>query len=167
VEQVIGQPGSIRRIHAVVVVRKPLDAAQEEKVQRLLAAAVGAVTERGDTVVVQPLAALPANGDSVLDDAGNPVSSASSDGKTPLNADTRLAADAGLYARIAVGLILLAVAGGAVFLLRRSRPQAATRLNDAQRAAALQRIQHWMQQDETAAPKWPAPSRDQAGGLKA
>ncbi|HVE52858.1 MAG TPA: flagellar basal-body MS-ring/collar protein FliF, partial [Ramlibacter sp.] len=65
VEQVVSQPGGIRRIQAVAVVRRSLDAAQQEQVRRVLAAAVGASFERGDTVVVHtletaPLAAVPA-----------------------------------------------------------------------------------------------------------
>lgn len=56
VEQVVSQPGSIRRVQVVAVVRKALDAAQEEQLRKVIAAAVGATLERGDTVVVQSLA---------------------------------------------------------------------------------------------------------------
>lgn len=161
VEQVIGQPGSIRRIHAVVVVRQPLDAAQEEKVQRLLAAAVGAVAERGDTVVVQTLAALTADGGNIPD---GPGAAAPADGK--LSAGDTPFADAGNHLRIVAALILMAAAGIALFLFRRSRPQADTRLSETQRTAALRRIQEWMQQGANAAPQWPGSAKDQAGGLK-
>ncbi|WP_200848025.1 flagellar M-ring protein FliF C-terminal domain-containing protein, partial [Rhizobium sp. 18055] len=55
VEQVVSQAGAVRRIQVVAVVRQALDGAQEDKLRRLLAAAVGANTERGDLVVVQSL----------------------------------------------------------------------------------------------------------------
>jgi flagellar M-ring protein FliF len=140
VEQVIGQPGSIRRIHAVVVVRQPLDAAQEEKVQRLLSVAVGAVTERGDTVVVQTLAAL------VSDKSNEPGASAATDDDGGLtHAAAQPAGGAGDYARLLAVLVLAGAIGLAFFLMRRSRPVEHTGLTEIQRAAALQRVQEWMQ----------------------
>jgi flagellar M-ring protein FliF len=60
VEQVVSQPGAVRRMQVVAVVRQSLAPEQREQVQKLLAAAVGASTERGDTVVVQALQAVPA-----------------------------------------------------------------------------------------------------------
>jgi flagellar M-ring protein FliF len=62
VEQVATQPGAIRRLHVVAVIRQVLDERQIEQMRTLVAAAVGAVPERGDSVVVQSLAAFqPAN----------------------------------------------------------------------------------------------------------
>ncbi|MEO6936642.1 MAG: flagellar basal-body MS-ring/collar protein FliF [Collimonas sp.] len=58
VEQVVAVPGSIRRIQVVAVVPKSLDDAQVERIKNVVAAAVGASRERGDTVVVQPLSAF-------------------------------------------------------------------------------------------------------------
>ena len=55
VEQVISGPGSILRIHAVGVVREPLDAAGIEQVRALIGHAVGASKDRGDTVHVLPM----------------------------------------------------------------------------------------------------------------
>jgi flagellar M-ring protein FliF len=55
VEQIVSQPGGIRRLQAVAVVRRTLDADQQEQIRRLLAAAVGASVDRGDTVVVHTL----------------------------------------------------------------------------------------------------------------
>ncbi len=57
VEQVVSQPGAIRRIQVVAVVRQELGPQQKEELHRLVAAAVGASAERGDTVVVQALRA--------------------------------------------------------------------------------------------------------------
>lgn len=58
VENIVAAPGSVRRIEVVAVVRKPLDAVQQERIEGIVAAAVGAAAERGDTVIVQPLTAL-------------------------------------------------------------------------------------------------------------
>lgn len=52
VEQVVTGPGSIRRLQVVAVLARGLDANQIEPVREMLAAAVGASKERGDTVVV-------------------------------------------------------------------------------------------------------------------
>src|SRR5205085_12594964 len=45
VEQVVSQPGSVRRMHVAAIVRQGLNAAQQEQVRQLLAAAVGASFE--------------------------------------------------------------------------------------------------------------------------
>jgi flagellar M-ring protein FliF len=58
VEQVASAPGAIRRVQVVAVVRQPLDATQIDQMRQLVAAAVGAVPDRGDTVVVQSLQAF-------------------------------------------------------------------------------------------------------------
>lgn len=60
VEQVVTQPGAIRRLHVAAVVRNPMDAQQLEQARSLLSAAVGGVTERGDTIVIQTLKAFDA-----------------------------------------------------------------------------------------------------------
>lgn len=56
VEQIVSQPGAITRLQVVAVVATELSDAQREQARALLGAAVGALTERGDTVVVQTLA---------------------------------------------------------------------------------------------------------------
>jgi flagellar M-ring protein FliF len=60
VEQVVSQPGAVRRLHVAAVIRAPLDAQQLDQARALIAAAVGASPERGDSVVVQSLAAFAA-----------------------------------------------------------------------------------------------------------
>jgi flagellar M-ring protein FliF len=56
VEQVVGQPGAVRQLQVLALVRQELDAARREQVRQLVAAAVGVSPERGDTVVVQGVA---------------------------------------------------------------------------------------------------------------
>ncbi len=58
VEQVASQPGAIRRLHVVAVIRQPVSPEQGERMRELVAAAVGAVPERGDVVVVQSISSL-------------------------------------------------------------------------------------------------------------
>lgn len=60
IENVVRNPGSIRRIAVVAVVKKTLDNTQLEQLKTLVAASVGASFERGDAVVVQMLGALAA-----------------------------------------------------------------------------------------------------------
>lgn len=136
VENVVSQPGSIRRIHLVAVVRKPLPKEQVQDLERLLAAAVGAAPERGDSVVVQTLAVPPA--------AVAPTSPAGP------AAPARAPAPALPW--------VWGLAGGAVVLLlvlaslasRWLRPRGPLRsLSDAQRQAMLQRVQSWVVEAET------------------
>lgn len=53
VEHIVSQPGSIRRIQVLAVVRAELDSTGREQVRALISAAVGAVPERGDVVLVE------------------------------------------------------------------------------------------------------------------
>lgn len=154
VEQVVSHPGAIRRMQVVAVVREDLDADRKEQVQRLLAAAVGASPERGDTVVVQVLlppvrqhqAAPPAVSAPKVQAAG-----------TPQDHWPGLAV-------AGASLALLAFAAGTAMHRRRSRSRAAAvrGLSDSQRQAALEQVRTWMLQ---AAPQVQAPaSRRGSGG---
>lgn len=148
VEQIVSQPGSIRKLQAVAVVRQPLDAQQLEQVRLLLAAAVGASFERGDTVVVHTAAAsvLPAV-------PGEPAAAAPVTGphgaalSPPARAQAATAALAQGWVLVAV-LVATALAGAALVWRRRAlaavpAPQGAL-LTEAQRQAALARVQAWL-----------------------
>lgn len=138
VEQVVSQPGSIRRIQVVAVVRKALDAADEEQTRKVIAAAVGASLERGDTVVVQSLksAAIPLQ--AVPDAAGDP----------PRAADVSAAGRDDTPAPVlAIAGLLLAVLGGAVWFLLQKRKVPQPAMTEAQRKSALRQVQAWMQQE--------------------
>lgn len=146
VEQVVSQPGSIRRIQAVAVVRRALDPAQQEQVRRLLAAAVGASFDRGDTVVVHtmetvvPPAAVPTPG---LDAAP------SSEAPATVPAAARQAkGDVEPWAAGGFVVLLVLVAAALLLRARRRRPVAAPpALTDAQRQLALARVQSWLAAD--------------------
>ena len=129
VEQVVSQPGAIRKIHVVAVVRQDLDATVREQVQRLLAAAVGASPERGDAVVLQvlkpPAPTLP-----------EPV-------VQPAPAATGPRGEQGVAWWVLAGALLLAALN--LGFARRLRARAAAPvLSDAQRRATLLQVQAWM-----------------------
>jgi flagellar M-ring protein FliF len=150
VEQVVGQPGSIRRIQVVAVVKKALDANQQEQLRKLVSASVGAVAERGDAVVVQSMATLAAP-------ASPP---AGSDAEAPASARAEEPAAAGVHERPAAVAsartmtIPLAGALGAVAIAltvlvaltgrrRRAAGESST-LSDADRKVALAQVQGWL-----------------------
>jgi len=155
VEQVVSQPGSIRRIQVVAVVRKSLDAAQEDQLRRVIAAAVGASPDRGDAVVVQSLAG----------GAIQPPETGTVPGASEAGAETQAQAVAAerstpgnalvSWTQLVLGGVLLAVL--AVILFRSSRRDAVSRsaqmnrtsLSEAERAAALRKVRDWMREPAT------------------
>lgn len=139
VEQVVSQPGAIRRIQVVAVVRQKLDAEQKEQLTRVVAAAVGASTERGDTVVVQLLQPVPAQ-------AEQPATTPAR-GEVGPERRASGAASEWLGAGV-VGLALLLAAMAVALRRRQAPPVADSVLTDAQRRAALQRVQTWLLQSE-------------------
>lgn len=147
VEQVVAHPGSIRRLQVVAVVRSSLDAAQEDRIKRLVAAAVGALPERGDTVVVQPLESaqslVPQTSVVQAHPSGAEQEIAEGDGVAP-------AAEGGaLVVRVLALVLLLAAVSLLVYRQSRQRgkPPTGASLSPAQREAALQRVRQWMNQD--------------------
>ncbi|SFC97659.1 flagellar basal-body MS-ring/collar protein FliF [Collimonas sp. OK412] len=154
VEQVVAVPGSIRRIQVVAVVPKSLDEAQVERIRNVVAAAVGASRDRGDTVVVQPLNAFGA-GDVA---GGNRV--AAGDGNVHEDADRSAApASNGIASSVSdrtsqlvplllLALLLVAVSIFGVASLRGHRKTAtdAPALSEEQREVVLQQIRSWMQE---------------------
>jgi flagellar M-ring protein FliF len=147
VEQVVSQPGSIRRIHVVAVVREPLATGEETRLERLLAAAVGASPERGDTVVVQALRPKPKE--------QQPAPASVEAG--------REAPDTGDGTRWVGWFAGFAAAGLVLFALvqQRLRRAASTPklLTDAERQATLERLQTWVLEAAPAASGTPEQRR--------
>jgi flagellar M-ring protein FliF len=168
VEQVMSQPGSIRRIQVVAVVKKALDPNQQEQIRKMVAASVGASIERGDTVVVQTMDAISAPA-SVAGVAGAPRP----DGETatsqeevaramPGRADEARTGGKSTSPRVNVTVIGLGLLSSLVAilglwlarLLRQRRgivaaqPSQAASLSEAQRRAALAQVQAWMRGGE-------------------
>lgn len=154
VEQVVSQPGSVRRIQVVAVVRQLLPPAQEESLKRLIAAAVGASPERGDAVVLHSIGSAAALSADTM--APSTTAAGAPPGDTSPVADSafqRLAIEPQMLAVLLA--ILLGVAWMAIGWVRtrqatRSDPRGVAEpqaLTEAERAAALQRLQGWMNGD--------------------
>lgn len=137
IEQVISQPGAIRRLQVVAVVRQAVGESRRAELQQLVAAAAGASLERGDEVVVQihdpaavgePTTAAPPPRQS----SGAPAPGESA-------AQFAVALALGLAAGLCMALVL-------VWTLHRSRHRSgeARRLSLAERNAALQRVEAWL-----------------------
>ncbi|SEK93108.1 flagellar M-ring protein FliF [Roseateles sp. YR242] len=151
VEQVVSQPGSIRNLQVLAVVKVPLDAQQVERTKALLAAAVGASTSRGDVVVVQPLAGLNALAPTSQDETPAPIPSSAtrladeapivSQAQQPATQDSPrqvILALAVLVAVLVFGLVTWALAS------RNARARHRTPLSDTERQAALARVRGWL-----------------------
>lgn len=164
VEQVVGQPGAIRRIQVVAVLRQAPDAGQEEKLRAVLAAAVGAVSDRGDTVVVQSL--MPGVALSTPSESGYPVLAAE-------NAEERaqpapLPLGVGVY--LAATILALALVALAIWSTRAGARQPRARRGGAvqpltalEREEALARVRSWLEADGPI----PAPNGSGTRGLGA
>jgi flagellar M-ring protein FliF len=147
VEQVVSQPGSVRRLQVLAVIKVPLDAEQIEQTKSLVAAAVGASLERGDVVVVQPL-----NGLHGLN-RQEPETLAAGPGPSALPEQRQdVAAEApGGTSSLPPVVIALGVLVGVVALvllawtLSRGRQVAARApMTEAERQAALAQVRQWL-----------------------
>lgn len=131
VEHVVSQAGAIRRLHVVALVRQPLGEQQRAEVHKLVAAAVGSSPDRGDTVVVQSVAAAPA--------VEPPVASKEAAPSLPASGG----AEPGTAWMAALALAGFLAAGLAWF--RRSSASTRPRpLSDRERRAALAQVRSWM-----------------------
>lgn len=148
VEQVVAQPGSVRRIALVAVVNTKLDDAKIESLKAALAAAVGASFERGDTVVVTPLAA--------------PIQAPVATQTEPMMERTQAAAklepdDANVWVLGALALLAagLAVGFGVASVLGRGHAGQGAQggLNQAQREVLLSRVNQWLDGAAAATPE--------------
>lgn len=144
VEHVVSQPGAVRRIQVVAVVRQELTGTQRDEVQRLLAAAVGASLERGDTIVVQALQPQPAR---EVAETAPPLAG------TPRPVVARPAASGAATARevlILVAVVFLVLGLASAVRDRRQRARVQPALTHAQKQAALARVQTWVLQSDAA-----------------
>lgn len=156
VEQVVSQAGSIRRLQAVAVIRRPTGAQELEQVRKLLAATVGASMERGDTVIVQVQAShLPqdATGNANTDTPANTLSAQGIENpERPSSPETtwsqRLSQYWAPYQWAVLLTLTLLVTTGVVLLANKTTgvQQHSKALTPQQRQAALNQIRAWMAQ---------------------
>jgi flagellar M-ring protein FliF len=143
VEQVATQPGAIRRLNVVAVVRQPLDDRQLEQMRVLVATAVGAVADRGDSVVVQslrafdPAAAQDAVAASMIDESG-PAS------RPHAAAAAAATAGWGAVASLAALLAAALATGGWMMWRRRTATGASAALTPSQREDLLAQMRTWL-----------------------
>lgn len=144
VEQVVTQPGTVRRIHVAAVVRQPLDAQQLEMARTLLTAAVGGIAERGDTVVVQTLKAFDTA--AVQEGATAPAIAAPA---PPAVAPTPHAAAADAWKAPLVAAVAIAAVFAVLlawFALRRrpARVEGPAALSEGERHALAAQLKQWL-----------------------
>lgn len=140
IEQVVTQPGAIRRLQVVAVISQVMDDSQIEQMRLLVAGAVGAVPERGDRVVVQSLRGFESASpqDLVEPTRSGAVSSVSNSVVLPHPA--RPGPEA--IAATAFALCLAATFAGWLFLRRRRTNSPS--LTAAQRQALLDQMRLWL-----------------------
>jgi flagellar M-ring protein FliF len=149
VEQLTSVPGAIRRIQVVAIVRRSLDTAQIEQLRVLVSAAVGAISERGDQVVVQSLAGLgatagqpttiPTTKEEHIEP--DPAASVSTTSHNLGDARSEVASRGDAAIVVSLSLLLLAVLTcGFTWALSRRRRS----MTSVQREAALARVKAWL-----------------------
>jgi flagellar M-ring protein FliF len=150
VEQIVGSPGSVRRIHVAAIVRSPLDAAQQDQVRALLFAAVGGSQERGDVVVVQSLVA-----DATASTPSAPAAAATAPAaaRASHDAGNQLPTPVLIMLAIAVAVVVLAGAAIAAGIRSARRDRAAPRLTGPERERLLAQVRAWVAQDALPAPR--------------
>jgi flagellar M-ring protein FliF len=160
IEQVVTQPGAIRKLQVVAVISQPMEDSQLEQMRLLIAGAVGAVPERGDSVVVQSLRASdPASPADLVE----PVRSGSVASNFTPGTLPKQAASIEVICGAAV-LVLVVAALGAWSLLRRQRKDPRG-LTSAQRQMLLDQMREWL--DGAPAPRTTSGVQDTTGrGLR-
>jgi flagellar M-ring protein FliF len=143
VEQIISTPGSVKRINVVTVVRNPLDENQLAKIRDVVAAAVGAVRDRGDTVVVQSLDVLSPAPSSVSLDLGKSMHDNAMDKKMDGPSDEIVKGLSPMIVSFSLAIIALVVL--AIFVLfRRGLGRNVQPLSESERELTLAQIREWM-----------------------
>jgi flagellar M-ring protein FliF len=144
VEQVVSQPGSIQKLQVVAVIKDALEPAQLNQVKALIAASVGALPDRGDTVVVHAMGSFSNSGANAgaaalptdeVADARLPARPAPSGSEALSPLGLALLVLAGLLLVIAV--VWLTIAGPA-------RTHGVRSLSTAEREAALLKLRQWL-----------------------
>nr|WP_202126937.1 flagellar basal-body MS-ring/collar protein FliF [Cupriavidus sp. SW-Y-13] len=146
VEQVIGQPGAVKRMQVLAIIKKPLSPEQIEQAKALLATATGIVAERGDVVLVQTMGTYGAGNAAPAADAPTDAAAVAA---TPGGSETRSAQHLGIAQVLAALLTVVVCLGLGWWLGRTRRPASAahTPMNEAERHAMLNQLQAWLQDD--------------------
>jgi flagellar M-ring protein FliF len=159
VEQVVTQPGAIRSLHVAAVVRQHLDDQQLERARALVTAAVGGVAERGDSVVVQTLAAfMPAQGAAAPAGPAPSLRLAETMGSPAAVPRTTVAPDTsgalGTQSVIAAlaAAVMLALLGALAWWFNRRRAGSLVPMSEAERRRMARQVRMWLDEAHGAAP---------------
>lgn len=157
VEQVISQPGSIRRIQVAVVVKRGLTPELQEQLRKMVAASVGASIERGDTVVLQPMEALGLQSPAATGVAAMGGGPSAQESGVSVPATQGGTATGFLSQALSNPLLLVlgvVVVCGLLWVLmqlgKRSYRHGEKALTEGQRRDALEKVRVWMQEAEAA-----------------
>jgi flagellar M-ring protein FliF len=104
-QRVIASPGSIKHLNIAVLVNDDVAQTQQDSILRTVTSAAGIMTDRGDTISVEPL----------------PFSTQMSDKRAAEEQAQRDKENRIFYMQVAAGLLLLALVLGGVFLYRRKK----------------------------------------------
>jgi flagellar M-ring protein FliF len=155
IEQVINQPGSIRRLQAVAVVRKNLDRIQEDQLNKLVAGAVGFSVDRGDTVVIQIMPQITVSEANGIESSNNPKPINNSKASNDFRSNQSLIGANWISHIPSVvlwigGTLLIFLVSTLIFLINKTGqtlPSSAATLSEAEKKMLVKEIRAWMDQD--------------------
>lgn len=143
VEQVVTAAGALKRVTVAVVVKRPLEEAQIQRIRDVVGSVVGISSQRGDSVVVYSVNQLADMGTANTADAMT-MSEEVPPSSTPSRSETGKAFDNWSFDYLWIGMgILLIVLTGLFLLAFRSRSP--SRMNEAERTRMLADIHAWIQ----------------------
>ena len=156
VEQVISQPGSIRRIQVAVVVHRPLSPEQREQLRDMVAASVGASPDRGDSIVLHVMDGLSGSEASAKPfetpsrEAGKDPASPKFDAFPAHTEGPRSTWLAMIPKPVWVPILAAGTVLGVLLFWSTSTPRARDRrpaeLSEGERQAALAKVEAWMRE---------------------
>ena len=156
VEQVVGQPGSVKRMQVLAVIKPQLSSEQIEHAKALVATATGIVPERGDVVLVQTMGTY--SGNAVTPTGQMPATPSADVAPLSVAAEPRLSSPRAIVSGYGVPMLLMAalclVVGWWFGRGRKKTVPETPGMSDAERAAMLAQMQNWLR----------APSKDDSVG---
>lgn len=142
VEQVIGQPGSVKRMQVLAVIKPQLSSDQIEQAKALVATATGIVPERGDVVLVQTMSTYNAN---VAHSAAPPAEVAPEPRANAPTVSRSPTLVSGYWAPALLMAALCLVLGWWLGQGRKKMDVVTPSMSETERAAMLAQMQNWLQ----------------------
>jgi len=161
VEQIVGTPGSVRRINVGVVVPRGVAAERLDRVRQIVAMAVGLDKDRGDGIAVYSLDQMSESAPALAGASGDTAPGLVSveqpgSGQAAARPQAASTNSADVLLRYAAGLLLLAIAVAVWWRSSRTRrpvaPPAPVLLGDAERSRLLENVKVWLDKPATSQP---------------